>query len=374
MPHSMQRAKEMAGLGVVLRGAEEEICEREKSCPHDFKKDGGRVVVWPGQRIWCSRGVFVPHQLPTSFSEQTQRRTWVEEATMGAHVQPKKDLLPLPQHGTTTPSALIQLDNIITSPFHRAEALNGPNAPRPSSATLFPLTTKTVETWSPEKLRTCRYGVWTEFLSSFGVDFGVEHSTKSEQAYHFEEMETREFLPTTEFLQRCLAESPAAVEFLRRSRLRRHLYMITAVKIARGASAKSASAKSAMSVERGVEGKVGVDGALLGGAPVSLGPEVGVSWGRTEGGSFEGSSDFVFAFRLRRIAVQRRGEVMIHAEYVSGAMYSDQGPGGTRSGKIPFVANGDACEEVSAMKFGEDSGAAVIEVDEEVVCVRARAA
>ena len=145
--------------------------------------------------------------------------------------------------------------------------------------------------------------------------------------------------------------------------------MITAVKIARGASAKSAR-----SVGRGVEGRVGLDGALLlGGAPVSLGPEVGVSWGRTEGGSFEGSSDFVFAFRLRRIAVQRKGGQVTHAEYVSGAMYGDQGADGVKSGEIPFVANGDACEEVLALEFGEDGGTAVVEADEEVVCVRARA-
>ncbi|KAL2131942.1 hypothetical protein VTI74DRAFT_4424 [Chaetomium olivicolor] len=89
---------------------------------------------------------------------------------------------------------------------------------------------KTGETWSSAKVRTCRYGLWTGFLSFFasiGADLTVEHATASEQAYRF--------------------ESPATI-------------------------------KSSSSVSNVVEDRVDGDGNLVGGGvPVSLGSELGMS-------------------------------------------------------------------------------------------------
>jgi hypothetical protein len=72
--------------------------------------------------------------------------------------------------------------------------------------------------------------------------------------------------------------------------------MVKSVKVVRGASVKTERARA-----RGVEVGVELDGALMGGAPVSLGPEVRMEREREESGAFEGGSDFVFAFGLRKI-------------------------------------------------------------------------
>ncbi|KLU82021.1 hypothetical protein MAPG_01100, partial [Magnaporthiopsis poae ATCC 64411] len=92
------------------------------------------------------------------------------------------------------PSGPIQLGNLIISPSNPAEALNGPDCPRPSSSTFFPLTTKTGEIWSSTDLRSGRYGLWTEFLSTLlgaGVGLAVEHASASSQTFRFESTETR---------------------------------------------------------------------------------------------------------------------------------------------------------------------------------------
>ncbi|KAK4102095.1 hypothetical protein N658DRAFT_485477 [Parathielavia hyrcaniae] len=263
------------------------------------------------------------------------------------------------------PSGPIQLGNLIVSPTTPAEALNGPDCPRPPPSACFPPTTKTGETWSSTDQRAGRYGLWTEFLSSTlvglgaGVDLAVEHALAASQTFRFESSETREFLPTAEFVMSCLAASPAALAFLSRSRFRKHLYMVTAVKIVRGASAETARARS-----RGVEVGVTLEGALVGGAPVSLGPELRAEKAGFESGSFEGSSDFVFAFRLRKIVVRRgTAEVVKNAQYTSGAMYDAD----VKQDGVSFVLDEAACEEASA--DGED-GKTVVEDGEEVICVK----
>ena len=95
------------------------------------------------------------------------------------------------------------------------------------------------------------------------------------------------------------------------------IYMITGVKIARGATVN-------MIKEHEVGGKMhlGVHGAPAG-VPGAVGPKVAISSKKTEGPSFRDSSDFVFAYRLREIFYQK-GQVK-HKEYNKGALYTSSG-------------------------------------------------
>lgn len=265
------------------------------------------------------------------------------------------------------PSGPIQLGNIITSPSRPADALNGPDAPRPAATSLFPTTTKTDVKWSSDNLRSGRYGLWTQFLSflGFSVDLGFEHTAHSEQSFAFDTLETTEFIPTTQFLQDCLSASPAAVDFITKSRFRKALYVVTAVKISRG----SCVAETSSGTSRGAEVGVGVDGALLVGTPVGLGPEVRANRASGERGSFSGPSDFVFAFRLRRVLVQRAGTVAGHSEYTFGAMYGADEGKGLQEG-LPFVVHGTELEDASGLEFGGGPGEVIVEDGEEMVCVR----
>ncbi|KAK4225006.1 hypothetical protein QBC38DRAFT_531765 [Podospora fimiseda] len=239
----------------------------------------------------------------------------------------------------------IQLGNIIISPNNPTIVLNSPNCPRPTSDTLFPPTTKVGETWSPSKFHSGRYGIWTQFLSltlGVGADISVEHSKTIQNTFHFRSMETIQFIPTTEYLEQALAASPTALEYLRRSRFKKHLYVVTSVKIARGASAKSLHSSSG-----GLETKIGIDD----------------------------SSDFVFAFGLRKVVVEKAGkpgQTLRQSEYTKGAMYDDQGQVSKGGNGVQFCINEEAREEVlSGAEFGGEGGkAVVVEGDEETVCVR----
>lgn len=106
-----------------------------------------------------------------------------------------------------------------------------------------------------------------------------------------------------------------------------------------------------------------VDGALVGGVPVSLGPEVKVEREHGERVSFEGGSDFVFAFGLRKIVVRRgTGEVVRQAEFTTGALYDVS----EEKVEALFEVDEGACEEVWV---DGDDGMVVVEGDEEIVCV-----
>ena len=62
--------------------------------------------------------------------------------------------------------------------------------------------------------------------------------------------------------------------------------------------------------------QLGVDGTVVG-VPLGLGPNVGVSCSRTQGISFDGASDFVFAFPLRGIIYSKR-QGIVHREFSKG--------------------------------------------------------
>jgi hypothetical protein len=85
---------------------------------------------------------------------------------------------------------------------------------------------------------------------------------------------------------------------------------------------------------------------------------------REESGAFEGGSDFVFAFGLRKIVVRRgTADVVKQAEYTTGAMYED----GVKKVEVLFEVDGSACEEVWV---SGDDGMSVVDGDEEMICVK----
>jgi hypothetical protein len=110
--------------------------------------------------------------------------------------------------------------------------------------------------------------------------------------------------------------------YLDKSRYRKPIYIITGVKTVTGAKAKSHKS-------RAVGGKLGVevDGTIWSGGtvPIGGGPEVEGKRENKEGTSWKGSSDFVFAFRVRKVSVKKKtGEVKKYEEYKTGAMLGDE--------------------------------------------------
>ncbi len=138
-----------------------------------------------------------------------------------------------------------------------------------------------------------------------------------ENIYSFERVETVQFAPNEEYLQKCVEAAPVR-RYLEKSRYRKPVYVITGLKTVHGAKAKTL-------VSRRYGGKLGVevDGTVWSGgtAPVGGGPEVEGKTGKKHGASWAGSDDFVFAFRVRRVRVgQKTGAVDRQEDYKAGAM------------------------------------------------------
>lgn len=92
------------------------------------------------------------------------------------------------------------------------------------------------------------------------------------------------------------------------------MYMITGIKTARGASVESSAPR-----EIGVSGKVGVDLTAVG-APVTLGPEAGLQKKKERSVAYAGSTDYIFAYQLKRIRARKGGDFE-EKDYLKGALF-----------------------------------------------------
>lgn len=105
--------------------------------------------------------------------------------------------------------------------------------------------------------------------------------------------------------------------FLEKSRYRKPIYIITGLKIVRGAKAKTLKASYlGGSLAADVDGTVWSGGSM----PLSGGAEISGSMSRKQGTSWEDSSDFVLAYRLRQVKVRKAGAIIIDEDYTKGAV------------------------------------------------------
>lgn len=185
--------------------------------------------------------------------------------------------------------------------------------------------------------------------------------------YKFDRMETQ-LLDTSKdyrrYLEQTVLGDPSVLAYLRASRISRNsIYMITGVKIVRGAQVKD-------TIERGFggDGEVSVDATMLTGVPVSTTPKLEASRDKKQEISFSGSSDFVFAYRLRKIRY-REGQGLRQDEYVDGALLGrdDEEQPESEVALPPFVI--DMEEDDIGIREGSHIDAVVDDDDEECICV-----
>ncbi len=109
--------------------------------------------------------------------------------------------------------------------------------------------------------------------------------------------------------------------YLDKARHRKPVYIITGLKTVTGEKAKSY-------ISRSIGGMldIEVDGTIWSGGtvPIGGGPGIEGKAARKEGTSWQGSSDFVFAFRVRKIKVQKTGTLEGDEDYKEGAMLEDE--------------------------------------------------
>ncbi|UKZ85977.1 uncharacterized protein TrAFT101_001817 [Trichoderma asperellum] len=157
------------------------------------------------------------------------------------------------------------------------------------------------------------FGVYAQFLKNSGLGPEVEfdHSNKISSIFAFDEMTTVSFEPTPEYVAEAM-KSSAVQYWLTEPRQRFSpivsLYLVTGLKLVRGAKIKYSISESTEYV-----GNVGIDVPTFG---LTVGPKG--NWSKIEDDEteFNRKSEFVFAFRVKRIRITRKIKI---EEYHKGA-------------------------------------------------------
>lgn len=160
-------------------------------------------------------------------------------------------------------------------------------------------------------------GVYAQFLQlatgrfPLGPEVDVEHSNKTANAFAFDTVTTLAFEPTQEYIEEAI-KAPAVQTWLREPKQRFapvvSLFLVTGMKLVRGARIKYSTSQSTK-----ITGNIGIDVTALG---TTFGPKdhwTSTNDDRTE---FNRESEFVFAFRVKRLKFGRRLQV---EEYNKGA-------------------------------------------------------
>ncbi|KAH7161649.1 hypothetical protein EDB81DRAFT_785249 [Dactylonectria macrodidyma] len=218
------------------------------------------------------------------------------------------------------PGGPIKLGNVITSVKNPQRPLFC--SPPPEDSDVFKTEKKSVQ-YTKEKLRRGKFSILTKFLSvlGFSIDIGAEIDRSDEETFIFETLETTQFIPTPPYLQTCI-EADNVRRFLELSRYRKPVYIITGLKVVTGAEANTLKSRTV-----GGTVSVQVDATMrpAGAVPISGGPGVEGKLGNKVSTKWEGSSDFVFAFRVSKVWVgEAVGQVVSEEEYRKGAMYGNE--------------------------------------------------
>jgi hypothetical protein len=160
-------------------------------------------------------------------------------------------------------------------------------------------------------------GVYAQFLQlatgglPLGPEVDVEHSNKTANAFAFDTVTTLAFEPTQEYVEEAI-KAPAVQTWLREPKQRFapvvSLFLVTGMKLVKGARIKYSTSQSTT-----VTGNIGINVTALG---TTFGPKGHWISTNDDGTEFNRESEFVFAFRVKRLKFGRRLKV---EEYNKGA-------------------------------------------------------
>ncbi|KAJ5692826.1 hypothetical protein N7462_002249 [Penicillium macrosclerotiorum] len=161
-------------------------------------------------------------------------------------------------------------------------------------------------------------GVYAQFLQLATGGLGLrpevqfEKSSQTADTFAFDTVTTLSFEPTPQFIDDAV-KAPAVQAYLQEPKQRFSpvvsLYLVTGMKLVKGAKIKYS-----VSGTKGVTGNIGIDVAPL---AITAGPKA--HWTKTNGDEteFSRNSEFVFAFRVKRLRFGRKVEAK---EYNKGAL------------------------------------------------------
>jgi hypothetical protein len=165
-----------------------------------------------------------------------------------------------------------------------------------------------------------KIGVWTRFLNTWlGGNLGASFDARTVRQYKIEELETTYFSPSQEYIEEAVRKA-GVQSYLEGGRYALPVYMVTGLKLARGPNSQVTSRRLAI---REGHTNLGLAGFMTV-APIALDAgDMSFRQTRNENSSFEGSSDFVIGYRLRKITVRKDTQQMSvtkHQKHTEGAM------------------------------------------------------
>ncbi|KAL8391895.1 hypothetical protein RB595_002191 [Gaeumannomyces hyphopodioides] len=191
----------------------------------------------------------------------------------------------------------LQLDGVL-DPLDGGEA-----APVPDSL-IFPKNKSASEkagfSCSLKHLREVKGGVWAKVFgwAGLGPSFSALRGRQDDEKITVERLHVRYFAPTLEYMKTAL-ETDAVALYVRRTKLRRPVWMITGLMWTEGASLSKVAA-TRMQLKSEITGS-GPTAAGTAGLQLSYGSEDGLM------SRFDGSTPFVLGMRVRKIWWDRQG-------------------------------------------------------------------
>ncbi|KAE8371607.1 hypothetical protein BDV26DRAFT_298641 [Aspergillus bertholletiae] len=244
---------------------------------------------------------------------------------------PTSDFIHPPPAGPLCLGSIIRSTSIPQYPLNRAQTV--------AVADAFPPVVETdwKKTISIEKGLGC--GVYVQFLQlatgglPLGPEVNVEHSNKTANVFAFDTVTTLAFEPTQEYVEEAI-KAPAVQTWLREPKQRFSpvvtLFLVTGMKLVKGARIKYSTSQSTT-----VRGNIGIDVTALG---TTIGPKGHWASTNDDGTEFNRESEFVFAFRVKRLKFGRKLKV---EEYNKGAFMVVGGEQGDESVLVEDVDGSD---------------------------------
>ncbi|RDL37539.1 Uncharacterized protein BP5553_04972 [Venustampulla echinocandica] len=192
------------------------------------------------------------------------------------------------------PNGCLSLGQILLKPFEPSLPLL-PEGPLPIPPSLIERSHQSFSRISSSSSLSGSFGFWASIdLLPVQAELSGTRSASESWNWSFDRLESETIVPRLVDVQAAMKREEIVRQINHRKfDFRKRLYMVTGIRVARGAKLSQSSSKSV-----GIDAKAGLDLVNLIGAPIAAGPKAGVKRGKDYETSFEGASDFVFAYRV----------------------------------------------------------------------------
>ena len=212
---------------------------------------------------------------------------------------------------------LVQLGNIIKDPKRPDEPLNDENR-----EALPPLAVNTKKPLFEAKIAvdsTNSIGAGVSLAQLFGIDFKAEKKKATVWTVKADQVLTQEIRPKDSYVEKCFLHDEVKA-YLEKTKFRKDLYMIIGIKAASSATVSSEAGSNTF-----LGGKVSVNPAAASGVPIDVHAQASTSNNANTTAAF-GKSEFILAYRLRKITYLKTQRVKNNEDYDRGTALDNETP------------------------------------------------